>query len=825
MNNEPFKSFVEFISEADIKTNPAISPEYFDALNARGHQEFSQNQRKYGRELANFMQYVKEVASIQRGHEKELEDLAKQIILDQFGSILGETKLDIKIPVESPEEIKAIIKDKDHCTDLPSLEKLKDDATITAVHKRKILNMIAQGEALNAKKLFTGEVAEAGLIKIFGEQPARKLIDLLIKITDFASMTDWVIPEEVAAQMWKEGNEFGGASKIEWKPKSGESEEDEDDGEDTSESSEPTIVIRGLDFAMLIHEAIKGIYGLINQRGLSHLTDDQIVTVFANADTERDEIQDIKRAKLTAADLRDFLNTFPEVLKMENGREYVWGKMIDAQVVPDKEFLSLMRWIFDSLPLYKQQVPQVRYSESQLDIAKDSMEKAKKKIKEILDLIKQELSDWEDEASAANYDYDEYEDDDQDNLYEPAQEQPAKKELSQSQIRDMIDSALDRRDYPEVSRLSKLLLEKNELSEEEEANSILDDLGELLLAGLISNRDFKKQANIVVTKFPKIKLIHPALKKAMNSPEYAALVSKGFVNFSNDLQLLNGTLSLGTKTSTSVIVIYQTKYIRRIPLTSTNRDFRGSLKKPIAQVVSDSVMGEGQEMYINAFKWILHSIDVSSPNLKLKPKNERPLEIQALAPLYESSENRLSEEEALSIIRDLAQLRDAKLITKDQYYNERRRLNKESQKINDTKIDLLLAIAMKSKEYKELLDAGFINYSTRLQLQKGTIALTTKTADKSIVVYKTKYIRRVSKEAVKNYFGRMIIPATVISNSVKGEGEHMYINAFKWILANIDVSSKDLLVKKSLNGYLKHSDLVQRYHDYLYMGKKMHDDN
>lgn len=477
-----FKNFSQFVNEADISGNPAVTPEYLASLNKRAEAAVQKIERKHGPQMAQFMRFVMEAQAMERGKHKALEQLVKDIILDEYGAILGDTKLDIKYA--DPIEITSMMKkpnteqEKDESPELPELQQIEDENTKIAIHKRKILNMITQGEALNAKKLFTGEVAMDGLNRIFGEQQAKKFIDLLIKITDIASAMDWRMPEDVALEMWEQGSGFSGASKVEWKPTKKDVEggmgEDEDDEPKTEEESyEATIVARGIDFSMLVHESIKGLYSLINQGGLAHLDDETVRKVLMNTDTIADEIQDLKRSRLTASDLRDFLNTFKDVAAIQNGRQYVWGKMIDASVLSDNEFLELMRLIFISAPLYKSEdSPSSEYADLDKGKADEAFAKAKVIVQRLIDLIKKELSDWEEAQrpkSAYDDDYEDEDDvltggeeDDQPWLKEPDAPQP----MSRREIQDLIDQALDRRDFAEASRLSQIKVDESTENDE-----------------------------------------------------------------------------------------------------------------------------------------------------------------------------------------------------------------------------------------------------------------------------------------------------------------------------------------------------------------------
>ena len=462
------KSFKQFMNEADIKGNPAVSPEYLASLNKRAEASARDIEQRLGREMGNLMRFVMEVQSIQRGKEKQIEDLTRAVIEEQYGSILGETELDIRIPT-NPREMKQKMDQEDpEDQDEPSFKEIEDDDTKTAIHKRKILNMIAQGEAINSKKMLMGETNMAGLTELFGEERAARMVELLIKITDICNARDWRIPEEVGAAMIENGNALSGISKIEWKPKEEKEteetpKEDDETPEENHESDTAKLIILGMDQAMLFHEAVKAIYGLINQGGLAHLDDETIAKVFMNADTAKDEVQDLKRAKLTAADLRDFIFTFPEVETIDNGREYVWGKMIDASIVPDQKFLELMRLIFMAAPLYRQvRENEPPYTEEEMMAAREAMPKAKAIVQQLIQLIQDELAEWEDSMQGSEYGDDDYGDSSfgyaMDNDFAP---RASSNSMSQSDIQDLIDQALDRRDFAEVERLSKLLKENN----------------------------------------------------------------------------------------------------------------------------------------------------------------------------------------------------------------------------------------------------------------------------------------------------------------------------------------------------------------------------
>lgn len=454
-----FEQFMQGINEADIRKNPAVSPEYLADLNRRAEENAQAVERRFGRDMGALMRAVHEVQSIQRGKEEELEALTTQIIMNNYRSILRDVELDIQIPTGS-REMKAQMKaHEDSDLERPTIKDLENEDTQTAIHKRKIMNMIAQGEAINSKLMLMSEENMAGLTELFGEQRAQRMVEKLVEITEICNARDWRIPEEVAARMIEQGDALSGVSRIEWTPKK-DSEESEEEGQEEMGSDEetagatPRIIIRGLDQAMLFHEAVKGIMGLINQGGLAHLDDKAIQTVFMNADTPGDEAQDLKRAKLTAADLRDFLNQFPEITEMENGREYVWGKMIDASVLPDTEFLQLMKNIFDASSVFREGSEPSEKAREAMMRAKAVIQKIIRMIQDELDEYEQAMRDWEMSQEEAP---EEFEGPEADDLYtQLGLKKPGDLDIDLSKpepaselerLQDELDQAIDDEDY------------------------------------------------------------------------------------------------------------------------------------------------------------------------------------------------------------------------------------------------------------------------------------------------------------------------------------------------------------------------------------------
>ena len=430
------KTLKQFLQEASLQGNPGTPDEYLKGVERRAMQDVQGTEQRLGREMGQVMQFVGQVQQMQTpGVKAQLEKLAEDIIMQEYGSILTQTKLSIKFAKEG--EIQQMMEDVPMETPEPQRE-ISDKGTIAKIHARKIGNAIMQGEAKNAKRMLALPETMDGMIKIFGPANAAKMVDLLKKITDIASALDWRIPMEVQKQMWeRDKGGFSGSVKVDFTPVKTDEKTAEDlikslesgdietqEIEDTLNEMEPTIIAIGTDFAMLLHEAIKGIYKLI---GTASIPDDEEEAgkVIANTGTLSDELEDIRNGPYLAADLRDFVNRFTKSSSVENIREHVFGKLMILVKEETQEFLQLMREIF----------------------TEDAG--AINKMKSIVSEIEQTIKDWE---------RSQFDEEVPDFGMAPTQSEPADlSQLSKREIQELLDAALDAGDYAEVGKLAKYL--------------------------------------------------------------------------------------------------------------------------------------------------------------------------------------------------------------------------------------------------------------------------------------------------------------------------------------------------------------------------------
>jgi hypothetical protein len=449
------KSFTQLVDEASLKDNPGIPGEggkegdYLSKVEGRAKEKLDSLQRRHGADIPRFMSFVSRAKQIQAGKEKDLEKLAEDAIRAYYGSILEEVTLNIKFPKEDQIK-KSMEKVQAEPPEMPQLKELKDANIISEIQKRKIANNITQGEAKNTKLILNLPEVRDGLTRILGQEQGTEYKDLLNKITEIAGFFDWQIPMEVQLEMWTaDKSGFSGSVTVEWNTDEEENSEELaqrilselENGTEVPEEAEelfaqtgPTINALGTDFAMLLHESVKGIYELIAAVGIPD-DEETAETVIMNTDSLADEIEDLRYGPEIAADLRDFISTFPEYDTIPNLREHVFGKMMAMDA---KDFLDLMYMILNE----------------------DS--KAKPVVQEFIDEVAEEIGKYELGQAGIDNDDD----------YEPSKETPGRaqtepeeidySELSKREIEKLIDKALDAKDFDTVRDLAKYLKESKQ---------------------------------------------------------------------------------------------------------------------------------------------------------------------------------------------------------------------------------------------------------------------------------------------------------------------------------------------------------------------------
>ena len=464
------KDFKEYLKEASIRGSEGIPGEsqgedekYLDEVEKRAREKVgAQSDDRgslMGRPSEKTQRLLNELWSISRRNidiirnkKVELEELAKNIILAEYGDILQNVDLDIKL-VTSGSEIKDFLNNEDSEQDkMPSFQLLNDPEIKKEVDKRKIQNNITQGEAKNTKRILSLPDIKDKLEIIFSKEIADRLLKDWKRTTDLADRLDWIVPVEVKGEMIEQAPQgLAGAVSVKWpemeedneekakKILSDETDEDSDILDDNKEEisdmldhGNPIIKARGVDFPMLLHETVKGIYELIAAAGIPE--DKRTAElVMLNTSSGEDEAEEFRFGPEIAADIRDFINEIDGIDKYPNMREYFYGKLA---ILPADEFLLTVKNILLNSEL------------------------GRKKSKEIIDEIIKELDEWElgeaipGERDEPSYEVPETEEEEEDIDYS---------KLSQKEIQGLIDDALDSGDFGRVKELSDYLKEGKEI--------------------------------------------------------------------------------------------------------------------------------------------------------------------------------------------------------------------------------------------------------------------------------------------------------------------------------------------------------------------------
>ena len=213
---------------------------------------------------------------------------------DDFFSFFG-SESDEEEQQEEEENLEEIINQEPEVTN-------KDVAM--AIDKTQILNMITQGAGKATKDIIKfSEIVSKGIGEIFGDN-AQRILDIWSKISEEADKRDWITPIDVTKNLFKDNPRgMAGAVKVKF-------ESLENSGELLTENADYSkIVVRayGVDFPMLIHEAVKGIYMALQSPAIK--SNPELAEEIKRATSSyKDESSDFRYGPLAQSMFRDFVN-------------------------------------------------------------------------------------------------------------------------------------------------------------------------------------------------------------------------------------------------------------------------------------------------------------------------------------------------------------------------------------------------------------------------------------------------------------------------------------------------------------------------------------
>lgn len=455
---------------------------------------------------------------------RALEELAENVIRENFGDILDSSEkpieLDIKmvrpgnvinefpemrdIPANANNNTRPPRRDQQNQDQNrnqnqdqgPSEVEVTEDDIKMGVEKKKILNTLTQGYGKSVKGIISySELVEPGLREIFGNQ-WRQVLDNWLHLTELADKMDWVFPLEVKTQMMKDAPQHqAGGCKVSWeKDDDNEDNEDEDDENqgggcsmcedgtleegDSNDYDRITIKAVGVDFPMLIHETVKGIFRLLASGSIKE--DEEIAKIIKkNTTSWGDEAQEFRYGVAMQKMYRDFILACNNSGAYNNMQERIFALLALDEGrggrFTDDQFLSITRDMFSCFDLLEQG----RNLEFELNMNRFNTSQAKTQIETLINEIvaaereyERQLSRWEMEKQLGSSEEDTYTE--PANESEPQQQETPSEDdgkysdddlanMRQRDIQELIDDALDKGDYAEVGRLTKFLKEGAEI--------------------------------------------------------------------------------------------------------------------------------------------------------------------------------------------------------------------------------------------------------------------------------------------------------------------------------------------------------------------------
>lgn len=526
------KNYSQFLKEEiDLRGNKGIPDDFMNSSNRQAQanlgvrvddeSQMHQLGPQIGRLIQQSMQIMAQGLNPTQLEERfvKLEELATNIIMAEYGEIIEAgadgkpIELDIKMlrPRRDgrPPSVNAEVPDMDNVPARPRQQVIRDENIKNAVDKKKLLNTINQGEAKATKNIIQfSDLVEPGLREIFGNQWST-ILDVWLRTTEIANKMDWVMPNDVKGQIMKNiPGGMAGACQVKWEKEDKDEEaqaQAQAQSQDEQEYSDEVemvgdqedfdkIVIKavGIDFPMLLHESVKGIFQLLQSGAIKD--DEEIAKIVAqNTSSFEDESQDFKYGVPAQAMFRDFINACKDSDKYSNMNARVYAKLaldIDrGGVFTDAQFLETTKSMFASFDL----VHEGRKLEFTLNREKFEQSVAKRNIEIIIsDIVaaeqeyEQQMREWESDKALGSYGDDEpkYSDEDNDafkayladNDIAPAKSKEQEeadangeytdedlKNMRKKDIQELVDDALDAGDYKSVERYSKYLKEGREI--------------------------------------------------------------------------------------------------------------------------------------------------------------------------------------------------------------------------------------------------------------------------------------------------------------------------------------------------------------------------
>lgn len=277
------------------------------------------------------------IMEIERNHKEQLEQLAKDLVLNEMG--ISDEDITINAKIVQPGEVDTSDFNKENGNELnPQEPEIGNDVDIEAVEielfndlenldlersKRRLINAIIQGASKKGHYMY--HLVAEKLRELTGSDELLNHYGIMMSVND---LNYWQLGDETIKQA---GDSVAGKSNIE-RPEG----DDEEEGDDNT-----TINAVGINFPVLIHEILKGVYetvGVYGQPKNPELND----KVTEHEDTLEKEMWDLR---LGPAIWDRIIKQFPDDVLLAEGKMIQLHIFMTLFELPAKQFLTLMREI------------------------------------------------------------------------------------------------------------------------------------------------------------------------------------------------------------------------------------------------------------------------------------------------------------------------------------------------------------------------------------------------------------------------------------------------------------------------------------------------
>jgi hypothetical protein len=263
------------------------------------------------------MRLASEIARAERGYQDELEQLAIEVVKDAY-PIVDKYNIKIDAKIEPMSQNTAI--PKGEFTDQPGEQGYSPEEKEDMDAKRRLINALTQGAGVRGSRSFL-------LMKDYLDSVDPTLVDKYGKILDVAlgGYDDENFIAQILAGIANDNNMPGGSSLPEY----------------DKVNKQWIVKARAINFPILIHEIVKGIYSVIGSKGWSKNKALNQASV-ASVDKLRNEPDDLRYGKFMLDAISDAISKFYNKSNVSDPyvRDVFMAKLVELPYPQLRDFIQ-----------------------------------------------------------------------------------------------------------------------------------------------------------------------------------------------------------------------------------------------------------------------------------------------------------------------------------------------------------------------------------------------------------------------------------------------------------------------------------------------------